>query len=201
MQVKKERRSNSERTEATRAALLKAARKLFVQKGYAETGTPEIVAAAEVTRGALYHHFADKMALFRAVVEQEASQVAELIDRRSVRMPTVRESLAAGGDAYFEAMAEPGRVRLLLLDGPSVLGHAEMDRIDGAAGRRTLREGLAAGIESGELQDLPIDAATAMLSAAYDRAALAIAHGEREEHYKTIIERLIDGISTRNESG
>lgn len=75
MQSKKT-RSNQERTEATRTALLSAARKLFVEKGYAATSTPEIAAAADITRGALYHHFADKQDLFRAILEDEARAVA-----------------------------------------------------------------------------------------------------------------------------
>ena len=76
------RRSNRERTERHARDLLAAARALFTDKGYAETGTPDIVAAAGVTRGALYHHFADKQALFRAVVEREAAAVAAEIETR-----------------------------------------------------------------------------------------------------------------------
>jgi AcrR family transcriptional regulator len=75
-----QRRRQQDRTEATRAALLQASRKLFVEKGYAETSTPEIVAATGLTRGALYHHYADKRALFAAVVEQEAATVAGEIE-------------------------------------------------------------------------------------------------------------------------
>ncbi|RUY96231.1 TetR/AcrR family transcriptional regulator, partial [Mesorhizobium sp. M7A.F.Ca.CA.001.12.2.1] len=109
------RRSNRDRTEATRAHLIAAARKLFTEKSYSETGTPEIVAAAGVTRGALYHHFADKQALFAAVVEQEAAAVAEEIERASPPSLFAHDALIAGSDAYLAAMRAPGRTRLLLL--------------------------------------------------------------------------------------
>ncbi|NUS71372.1 MAG: helix-turn-helix transcriptional regulator, partial [Ensifer adhaerens] len=76
MQQDISRRSNRERSDTTRAAILDAARGLFVTRGYADTSTPDIVAAAGLSRGALYHHFEDKKALFRAVAEREASAVA-----------------------------------------------------------------------------------------------------------------------------
>ncbi|MGN6537039.1 MAG: helix-turn-helix domain-containing protein, partial [Mesorhizobium sp.] len=104
MQDKKPRRSNRERTDATRADLIAAARTLFIEKSYAETGTPEIVAAAGVTRGALYHHFPDKQALFRAVVEKEAEAVAAEIEAAAPETLAPRDALMAGSDAYLAAM-------------------------------------------------------------------------------------------------
>lgn len=197
MQEKAVRRSNRERTEATRGALIAAARTLFVEKGYAETGTPEIVAAAEVTRGALYHHFADKADLFRAVVEREAQAVAARINREALDRVPALESMAVGTEAYFAAMAVPGRARLLLLDGPSVLGHAEMARIDRETGGRELHDGLAAALPPATLRSVPLDALTEVLSAAFDRAALAIAEGQSAEDYKAairlVLTKLLDG--------
>src|SRR5690606_7655672 len=127
---KSPRRSNRERTEATRAALLDAARKLFVEKSYAETGTPEIVAAAGVTRGALYHHFADKQALLRAVVEAESQAVADEVEKAAPVSLAPLDALRLGGTAFLAAMTTPGRTRLLLLDGPAVLGRTAMDDIE-----------------------------------------------------------------------
>jgi AcrR family transcriptional regulator len=191
------RRTNDERTEATRAALLDAARVLFVDKGYAATGTPEIVAVAGLTRGALYHHFADKAAVLRAVLEREAAAVAAEIERASHGQPTARAALLAGAEAYFAAMSRPGRTRMLLLDGPAVLGRAEMDRIDRATAAGTLRDGLAHGMAQGELRPLPLEALTTLLSAAFDRAALAIADGAAPPDYRATIEALLDGLCDR----
>src|SRR5262245_23729049 len=91
-QMSKAPRSNQERTETTRGALIEAARKLFIEKGYAHTATPDVVAAAGVTRGALYHHFQDKQALFKAVVEQEAARVAAAIERGSPQSGSAMEA-------------------------------------------------------------------------------------------------------------
>ncbi|TGQ16756.1 MULTISPECIES: TetR/AcrR family transcriptional regulator [unclassified Mesorhizobium] len=195
MQQESGRRSNRDRTEATRADLIRAARKLFTEKSYAETGTPEIVAEAGVTRGALYHHFADKQALFGAVVEQEAAAVAAEIDEASPPSLSARDALIAGSDAYLEAMRAPGRTRLLLLDGPAVLGRTAMDEIDNRHGNRSLREGLVAAMRAQQLTRLPAEALTALLAAAFDRAALAIEAGAPAEDYRAVLIALMDGLS------
>ena len=197
MQRESDRRSNLERTQATQADLIAAARKLFTQKSYAETGTPEIVAAAGVTRGALYHHFRDKQALFAAVVEAEAQAVAGEIEEASPPSLSPRDALIAGSDAYLAAMREPGRVRLLLLDGPAVLGRAAMDEIDARHGNRTLREGLVEAMRSGAMKELPPAALTALLGAAFDRAALAVAAGGPAADYRKALIALIDGLAAR----
>jgi AcrR family transcriptional regulator len=191
------RRSNRARSEATRNALEKAARRLFVEKGYAETSTPDIVAAANVTRGALYHHFADKQALFRAVVEREANAVAEEIERAAPPSLSAEQALIEGSRAFLDAMAVPGRTRLLLLDGPAVLGREVMAAIDAATGTRTLREGIAAAIAQRELPPLPVDALTDVLAAGFDRAALAIEAGAAADDYQAALTGLIRGLHGR----
>lgn len=194
MQQRNGRRPNKERTDATRGDLIAAARRLFTERSYAETGTPEIVEAAGVTRGALYHHFADKQALFRAVVEQEAATVAAEIERASPPSHLVREALIAGSNAYLAAMRQPGRTRLLLLDGPAVLGRAAMDEIENRHGNRTLREGLVAAMRANAMPDLPADALTALLAAAFDRAALAIDAGGNLADYEKTLAAIIDAL-------
>lgn len=196
MQETKERRSNRDRTEATRRDLIAAARRLFTEKSYAETSTPEIVAAAGVTRGALYHHFADKQALFRAVVEQEAEEVATEIEQAfGPGTLSPRDALLAGSDAYFEAMRAAGRTRLLLLDGPAVLGRAALDEIDSRHGNRTLREVLVAMMDAGTMRRVPLEPMTELLGAAFDRAALAIEVGGPAADYRNALAALIDGLT------
>lgn len=194
MQEKPARRSNKARTDATRAALMASARSLFVENGYADTGTPAIVAAAQVTRGALYHHFADKADLFRAVLVQEAKAVADEIDRRSARDADPAAALLSGARAYFDAMALPGRSRLLLLDGPAVLGHAQMAAIDRTTGGATLYDGLVAALPPETRDALPLKALAELLSAAFDRAALAIADGQAAADYHAAIQALLSGL-------
>lgn len=189
--MQESRRSNEERSDAMRAALLGAGRKLFLAKGYAATGTPEIVAAAGVTRGALYHHFADKAALFAAVVEAESAAVAVAIETDDGLAPL--QALQRGSEVFLAAMQDAGRVRLLLVDGPAVLGRGAMDAIDARHGGRTLREGLAAALPPGA----PVAHLAALASAAHDRAAMMIAAGADAAEVTAALRHLMQGICAR----
>lgn len=188
------RRTQAERRAETRKALLDAARTLIVEKGYAETATPEIVKAADVTRGALYHHFADKADLMRALVRQESEAIAADISTQTNTGQTPLEAFMAGARAYFSAMSVPGRARIMLLEGPTVLGLAEMAEIDRETGGATLLEGLRHAANHGALRDIPLEPLADLLSSAFDRAALAIANGEDREAYETATRKLLAGI-------
>ncbi|MBG6166395.1 AcrR family transcriptional regulator [Labrenzia sp. EL_13] len=194
MQDAKPRRKQAERRAETRRALLGAARKLIVAKGYAETGTPEIVKDADVTRGALYHHFSDKADLMRALVHQEAAAVASEINADTSTDQSPLDAFMAGAKAYFSAMSAPGRARILLLEGPAVLGLGEMAEIDRETGGATLLEGLRHAAAQGAIGDIPLEPLADLLSSAFDRAALAIANGEDSEAYEQATKKLLAGI-------
>jgi AcrR family transcriptional regulator len=182
--------TNRERTETTQLALLEAARALFVGKGYGDTSTPEIAVAAGITRGALYHHFADKRDLFRQVLLREAMAVAADIEAATPERLGPRAALLEGAEAYLDAMTVPGRTRLLLVDGPAVLGMAEVMAMDDANAAHSLREGLKrAGMGRGEVS---LDALSQLLSAAFDRAALEIDAGADAKEVRAAMRWLIE---------
>jgi AcrR family transcriptional regulator len=188
------RRSNPERSDATREALVTAARKLFAEKGYAATGTPEIVAAAKVTRGALYHHFADKAHLFRAVVEQEQAAIAAEIEAAAPPEMDPVGAIVEGGETFLAAMSDPGRRRILLVEAPAVLGPAGAAAIDAAHAGRTLVEGVTVAIEAGALAALPAPALADLLDAMYDRAALAATRANAAD-YRAAIRAIVAGLA------
>lgn len=195
MQEKNARKSNQARTKATRDALTRAARALFVEKGYADTATPEIVKSAGVTRGALYHHFEDKADLFRTVVRAEFETVEREINASTVDAEMEGlDALLSGSLAYLSAMQEPGRVRILLLDGPAVLGRLEIDAIDQETSADSLRIGLREAMNAGAIRSLPLDPLTAQLSALFDRAALGVAAGDEPEQHMQVIEHIFRSL-------
>src|SRR5947209_12633099 len=110
-----------ERSEETRQALIQAARELFAERGFAGVGTEEIVRAARMTRGALYHHFESKEDLFRAVYEQVEQELVEHIAAMAVSSTDPIEVLRLGARAFLEACEDPAVQRIALIDAPSVL--------------------------------------------------------------------------------
>ena len=194
MQVRK---TQEERRTHTRRALIAAARRLFAEKGYAGTGTPEIVAAAGVTRGALYHHFVDKEALFAAVVEEEHLLMAMTINAATAdsdEEPGPIRALISGGDAFLDAMQDPGRRQILLIDAPAVLGRAAVDAIDARHGLQTLVTGLRDAMEAGAMKKLPVETLARVFGAMFDRAALAAP--DELADYRKAIKALIRGLKT-----
>ncbi|MBN7135575.1 TetR family transcriptional regulator [Lysobacter enzymogenes] len=167
-------RSNRERSESTRRTLLEAARTLFVERGYGDTSTPEVAALAGITRGALYHHFADKRDLFRQVLEAEAESVREDILASTQSDLSPQAALIRGAQAYLRTMTLPGRTRLLLVEGPAALGLEQSLAIDQANAGSTLRDGLAEALGN---ENVDSDALARLLSSAFDRAALEIDAG------------------------
>jgi AcrR family transcriptional regulator len=144
----------SQHVEATRRAVLTAARDLFGQKGYAQTSVDEIAAAARVTKGAVYHHFAGKEALFRAVysqVEAEAqARTAQAVDPAA----SVIDQIVVGVNAYLDVALDKEIQRITLVDGPAVLGLEPEGPIEQQAGYVTLRLAIATAMAHGQLVDL-----------------------------------------------
>jgi AcrR family transcriptional regulator len=167
--------SRKDQAEATRAALIDAARHLFVQKGYHATGTEEIVAAAGVgTRGALYHHFADKQALFLAVFEAVEEDL--LASAGSAAMPDdAFGRLRTGLLGFLEASTTPEVQQVLLIDGPAVLGWEAWRSVEEQYGLGAIEALLAEAVVEGTIRDRPLSALSHMLLAAVDEGALYIA--------------------------
>ncbi len=171
-------RTQAERSETTRTALTEAARRLFAERGYADVGTEEIVRAAGVTRGALYHHFDGKRDLLRAVYEEiEAELAQELADKFTPGAGAV-ETLRAGAGMFLDHCLEPEVQRIVLLDAPAVLGWEEWRAIGARYALGLIEALLAAGMESGEIRRQPIEPLSHALLGALDEVAMLVARAD-----------------------
>jgi AcrR family transcriptional regulator len=174
------RRTQPERSAATRSAVVTAARQLFGSEGYAAVGTERIALAAGATRGALYHQFADKAELFAAVLEEVEAEIAVRMVTAVVGLDPVDTAalLLAGADAFLDACAEPELQRIVLIDGPSVLGWELWREICLRHSVGLVAALLTDGIERGSISRQPVDPLTHILVGAVDEAALYIARAQ-----------------------
>lgn len=177
----KPRGSNKENLERTRAHLLAIARGQFAQKGFHATSTTAVIEEAGSSRGALYHHFKDKTELFRAVYDALGEEVAEQLETYPYSGKDSASDLVAGCLLYLEIFTRADFARILLIDGPTVLGLDYCRSRDAETAFKALEEGLAvfnlASIETGLLADF--------LAGAMDSLALRIAlSSDREAAYR-----------------
>ncbi len=188
-------RTQAERTEATRAALIAAARRLFAEHGYAAVATEQIVKQAGVTRGALYHHFDGKRDLLRAVYEQIEAELARRLGEAVDPEAGSLETLAAGAALFLDACLEPEVQRIALHDAPAVLGWEEWREIDMRHGLGLITASLTGAMEAGILREQPVRPLAHLLLAAMGEAALMIAnaddpHAVRDEMEASLLELL-----------
>jgi AcrR family transcriptional regulator len=189
-----------ERSRATRERLLAHARELFGERGYAAVGTPEIATAAGVTRGALYHQFADKAALFGAVAEAVESDVTARLGKyvaaSGARDPAA--ALHAAVDGWLEACEEPEVRRILLLDGPAVLGWDGFRDMALRHGLGLTEAMLQAAIDAGQLPPQPTRPLAHVVIGALDEAAMYVATaGDRAVARSDVarsLHALLDGL-------
>ena len=188
------------RSAATRSALIAAARPLFGERGYAGVGTEEIAQAAGVTRGALYHQFADKRELFRAVVEDvETDLMSRIGDRVAAADPAdPLGALADGAEVLMDAVLEPDIRRIAALDAPSVLGWETWREISERYGLGLIVAAIAGAIEQGSLPEQPVRPLGHLLLGAVNEGAMYVALADdvdaAREQTLTALRGLLDSL-------
>ena len=195
------RRTQAERTAATRALLIDAARKLFADKGFAEVSTEAIVKAAGVTRGALYHQFNDKAGLFAAVYEDaERDLVADIAQQIMVAQPQdPLEAMRAGARLFLEWCSAPDVQQIVLIDAPAVLGWDQWRAVGMKYGLGVIEGMLTHAIAEGVVAEQPVRPTAHVLLGALDEAALYVSRASDRDQARremdAVCDRLINGIA------
>lgn len=179
--AREERQTQADRSRTTRAALITTARRLFAERGYADVSAAEIVTAAGLSRGALYHHYTDKADLFRAVlVQMEVELTAEI---EAAAAAGEREGGVAGAmvtslDAFLSACERDEVVRIMLVDAPAVLGWRAWRAIEAEHGLGMITRMLQGAVDAGLLPPQPIAVLAQLLLSAVIEASLLVADAE-----------------------
>jgi AcrR family transcriptional regulator len=192
------RRTQADRSAATRDALIAAARRLFAAQGFAEVPTDAIVAEAGVTRGALYHQFADKTALFDAVlgaVEADISRrLAEDVAAAGITDPV--DAMRRTVRTWLTICVEPEIRRIALVDGPSVVGWSRWREVCRQHVFGLAEALLAGGIETGRIRAQPVRPLAHVLMGASDEAAMYVAESADPAAARAEMIEVLDGLIT-----
>ena len=169
--------TQAERREKTRASIVKAARRIFGERGFAAATMDDIASGARVAKGAVYHHFATKEAVFEAGFAQGSIDLVADLDRISRAENDPLAAMAAGTQGYFAACAKGPTGQIILRDGPAVLGWERWREIDAKHFGGKFPRALAAAMEAGVIAKQPIEPLARLLLGAVTEAAVAVSAG------------------------
>jgi AcrR family transcriptional regulator len=191
--------TQSERREKTRGAIVKAARRMFGERGFAAATMDDIAGGARVAKGAVYHHFRTKEELFGAVFDQVSRELVIELDRIARAEKDVLAAMAAGTEAYFAACAKGATGQILLRDGPAVLGWERWREIDAKHFGGKLPRALTVAIEKGLIARQPVEPMARLLLGAMTEAAVACSTGSEVSgaEYARAFRRLLDALRVK----
>jgi len=198
--TKRTSRTQAERSEATRNALVSTARRLFAERDYAGVGTEEIVRAAGVTRGALYHHFDGKAGLFQTVFEQIESELAARFAEEALSKPDAFEAMVAALELFLDVCREPEVRQIALIDAPAVLGWTAWREVESRYSLGLIRLGLENMVEAGITHSQPIDPLAHAILGMLTEAGLYVANADDADAAKAemgeVLHGMLDGLRT-----
>lgn len=188
----------AERRAATTEAILRAGRRLFGERGFAATTMDDIAEAADIAKGAVYHHFKTKEAVFEAVFEQVSGDLVQDIDRAVRSEKDVLAAIVAGTQHYFAACAKGPTGRIILRDGPAVLGWERWREIDARHFGGKFPRALTVAMDAGLIARQPVEPLARLLLGAVTEAAVACAGrsdvlkagSEYSRAFKSLVEAL-----------
>ena len=172
--------TQAERTEATRGRLISTARRLFAEKGFAATSTEEILSEAAVSRGALYHHFPSKTDLFQAAFEQVEDEVTAQVLQAATKDGETdpMRILQIGFDAFLDQCLNPEVQRIVMLDGPTVLGWDLWHELDERYAFGPLKTVLTVAADTGRIEESAIEPLSHLLLGAIMQAGMVVARAD-----------------------
>jgi AcrR family transcriptional regulator len=190
--------TKAEQTLRTRRAILVRARHLFATKGYAATGTEEIISELGITRGALYHQFNDKLGVFRAVIAEAYGEITGYIRSKIQPLDNNWEQLVIGCQAFLEIAQQEELRRLVFIEAPAVLAADTLAEFD-QYGFGLLHEAIQIAVKEGALNTIDAEGFAHLLNGSLNELAAWIAQSNDPKRLVTA-QRLIETLLTRHQN-
>jgi AcrR family transcriptional regulator len=191
--------SNAELSAKTQQRLIEAARTLFARDGYSATSTDAILELAGLRRGAMYHHFASKAALFEAVCQVLTANAAPKVEAAAEQATTALAALKLGTLAWVQFVLEPGVCQILLVDAPTVLGWNAWRVLDRPASQKALRAGLKHALACGEIEfEANLELLVVLINGALNSLALHVGTSKTpipKQRWEKAVNALFDAMA------
>lgn len=189
--------TKAEQTQRTRRAILDRARHLFATQGYAATGTEELIRELDITRGALYHQFGDKLGVFKAVLGEAYAEVTNYIKARIEPLDSPWEQLVVGCQAFLEVAQQEELRRLMLVEAPAVLPANTLVEFD-QQGFGLLQEAIQIAVQEGNLNTIDAEGFAHLVNGSLNELAAWVAQSSHPDRLKTA-QQLIETLLTRHQ--